>query len=246
MHFGDLVQGRGAAGADRPDRLVGDDEPVRGGVAGDRAGELRADAAEGLAGVALGLGLADADDGEEAGPPGRGGLARDERVVSPWSAAALGMADDHRDRAGVRQHLGGDVAGMGAGGLRVTVLAAEREAAAGEPGDQRGRRADQHVAAGRMARRRARRATAAEAARPFIFQFPATSLRRPSAAPPSRIESRSLLAEAPRGRKRPKGRAGSRVERAAGPVAGGFRVVERRLGQGPVVQSGGACRRARR
>ena len=57
--------GRGvASGANRPDRLVGDDDPLEVGVGhvGDGRVELGLNAAERLAGVALGQCLADADD----------------------------------------------------------------------------------------------------------------------------------------------------------------------------------------
>ena len=105
-------------------------------------------------------------------------LARDLGVGLAVVGAALGVADDDGDGAGVGEHLGGDVAGVGARGLRVAVLAADREGAAGEAGEQRAGRADQHVAGGRGLASASSTSTAAEAARPFIFQFPATSLRR--------------------------------------------------------------------
>ena len=38
------------------------------------------------------------------------------------------MADDHRARPEIGQHLGGNVAGEGAGGLGVAVLAADDDA----------------------------------------------------------------------------------------------------------------------
>ena len=72
--------------------------------------------------------------------------------VSPWSARRSEWPDDHRDRAGLRQHLGGEVAGMRPVRLRVAVLPADPERPAGEAGDQRRRREDQHVAAGRRMR----------------------------------------------------------------------------------------------
>ena len=54
-------------------------------------------------------------------PAAQGGaatLARHELVGLAIAGAALGMAEDHQPRAGVGQHLGGDVAGEGAGVLR--------------------------------------------------------------------------------------------------------------------------------
>ncbi len=54
-------------------------------------------------------------------------LARTIASVSPRSVAALGMAHDHVARAGILQHLGRDVAGMGAARLGVAVLAANQQ-----------------------------------------------------------------------------------------------------------------------
>ena len=85
--------------------------------------------------------------------------------------------------AGVREHLGGDVAGVGARRLGVAVLAAEREGAAGEAGEERRGRADQHLAAGEGCAAASSVSMPAEAARPFIFQLPATSLRRAMRSP---------------------------------------------------------------
>ena len=186
-------------------------------------------------GVALGLGLADADDGEEPGPPGGGGLAGDDRVGLAVVGPALGMADDDRDGAGVGQHLGRDVAGVGAGG-----------APSGSPGRRSGRgrrRAGRRASrAGRSARRSAARAAraassssiAAEAARPFIFQFPATSLRR-AMGPAFGCE---VSAPASRGCR--SGKVGSaRGSALPRPVAGGLGVVEGGVGERPVAHAGG-------
>jgi hypothetical protein len=62
-------------------------------------------------------GLADADDGGEPGAPGGFHLLPDQRVALAMIGAPLGMADDDRAGAGIRQHFGGDIAGMGAGVL---------------------------------------------------------------------------------------------------------------------------------
>ena len=190
------------------------------------------------AGVALGLGLADADDGEEAGAPGGGGLGGDERVGLAVVGAALGVADDDRHGAGVGEHLGGDVAGVGARGLRVAVLAAEREGAAGEAGEQRRGRADQDVAARGGVRAASSSSIAADAARPFIFQFPATSLRKGHGRRLS-VGDRGQPASRPAR----SGKAGISVarERPAGPVAGGLGVVEGGVGQRPVAHAGGGA-----
>ena len=79
------------------------------------------------------------------------GLGAHQRVVLAMIGAALGMADDHMGRAGIGQHVGGDVAGMRARAGRVAVLTADGDrtvaGASGKGCDQRRRRADQHVAA---------------------------------------------------------------------------------------------------
>ena len=91
------------------------------------SGKLAGDDVEGLAGVALGLGLADADDGKEPGPPDRLGLGANIGIVLAVIGAALRVPDDNGAGAGIGQHLGGDVAGVGAGDLRVAVLGANRD-----------------------------------------------------------------------------------------------------------------------
>ena len=64
--------------------------------------------------IALLLGLADADDGGEAGAPGRFRLLPNQRVAFAMIGAPLGMADNDGAGAGIRQHFGREVAGMGA------------------------------------------------------------------------------------------------------------------------------------
>ena len=69
--------GRGEAGADRPDRLVGDHQIGTGCAIRQRAVDLAAEHVEGAAGIALGAGLADADDGGQPCAPGRQRLGAD-------------------------------------------------------------------------------------------------------------------------------------------------------------------------
>ena len=63
--------------------------------------------------------------------------------------AALGMADDDGGGAGIGQHLGGDVAGVGAGRLGVAILAADGDGRAargfGKAREQSRRRAHHQV-----------------------------------------------------------------------------------------------------
>ena len=114
---------------------------------------------------------------------GGAGLGVDERVGLAVIGAALGMADDDGGGAGIGQHLGGDIAGMGAGGERMAILRAEQDGASGQ---RRQRAWASSVAGGHTmisasgtgscARRSfSALSSAKEAARPFIFQLPATS-----------------------------------------------------------------------
>ena len=110
MHLGDIRGRRGQSGADRPHRLVGDHEVLRRRTVRDRAVELRADDVECPARHALILGLADADDRDQAGAPGRLRLGVHGGIRLAVINAALRVADDHGARAGVLQHFGRDVA----------------------------------------------------------------------------------------------------------------------------------------
>ena len=69
MRLGDIVDGRRQAGADRPDRLVGDHHRRVGGGRRHGTGNLARQDVERRADLALGPRLADADDRDEAGPP---------------------------------------------------------------------------------------------------------------------------------------------------------------------------------
>ena len=79
-------------------------------------------------GIALLLGFADADDRGQPGAPGRLGLLPDQRIALAVIGAPLGMADNDGAGAGIRQHFGRDIAGMGARRLGVAILRADREA----------------------------------------------------------------------------------------------------------------------
>ena len=83
-------------------------------------------------GLALGPGLADADDRDKPGAPRRPRLRLHLRVGLAAGMPALGMPDNRVAASGVLQHLGADAAGERARRLRMAILAAERDAAAGE------------------------------------------------------------------------------------------------------------------
>ena len=95
MHLGDVGRRRDLAGADRPDRLVGDDQLALLPLVGQRAGELarddRRDARPPARSASLSPTQTIAD--EAAGERGRG-LGADLRVALVLLGAALAMADD--------------------------------------------------------------------------------------------------------------------------------------------------------
>ncbi len=103
-------------------------------------------------GIALLLGLADADDGDQSGAPGRFGLLAHQRIGFAVVGAALGMADDDGRGAGIGQHFRRQIAGVGAGSLGMTILGADRELGAprlaGKSCDQGGGRAHQQIGLG--------------------------------------------------------------------------------------------------
>ena len=78
------------------------------------------------------LRLADAKDRNQARSPSAGDLAANDGIGLAMAMAPLGMSDDHMAAAEIRQHLGADVAGIGALWGGVAVLAAEGDAASGE------------------------------------------------------------------------------------------------------------------
>ena len=95
VHLGDVGRRRDLAGADRPDRLVGDDQLALLPVVGQRAGEHGASTTSTWSPArALGLALADADDGDEARGQRRLGLGADLGIALALVGAALAMADD--------------------------------------------------------------------------------------------------------------------------------------------------------
>ena len=188
MNLLDISGCRGQAGADRPDRLIGHHQIVGARRIRQRAVELPAADVEGLPGIALVLGFADADDRGEAGAPGGFRLLPDQHVALAMIGAPLGMADNDGAGAGIRQHFGRKIAGMGARRLGVAILRADRQASLSRAAFSA--KAAIRVAGGQTSRS-ALAATpgapasmasnsAMEALRPFIFQLPAISGRMAS------------------------------------------------------------------
>src|SRR6266571_15008 len=106
VHVLGLARRRVFAGADRPDRFVGErrvGERSRPG-GGEHRIELAPDHAFGLAALALFQGLAHAQNRSQAGALGRDELGGDSAVVLCIQAATLGMADDREAAAELLQH----------------------------------------------------------------------------------------------------------------------------------------------
>ena len=97
VNLGHVGRRRRQPGADRPDRLIGDDE-IADAPSGSEPSSWRADDVAGAAGLALGARLADANNGDQPGPMRRHGLgahlgigfvvvvrgARNGRRSPPW------------------------------------------------------------------------------------------------------------------------------------------------------------------
>ena len=93
------------------------------------------------------LGLAHANHRDQAGRHCRFGLGADAVAGFPIRHAAFGMAQNNVRSAGILQHGGGDIPGMGALGGLMAILPAQCHhpgASLGQGGDQRGGGADQH------------------------------------------------------------------------------------------------------
>ena len=155
---------------------------VRRGSVGQRPVELTPDNLQSLAGFTLGALFADTDNGGQPRAPGRLRFRPHLRIGLVMVGAPFGMADDDRARSGIGQHLRGNVAGVGARRLGVTVLSADRSPASRArlrqmplsrwPADKPSvRPCRQDPLAPEMILASSLR----EAASPFIFQLPATS-----------------------------------------------------------------------
>ena len=124
------------AGADRPDRLISDGQPLwharRSRLAmWQRCIELGRNRGNCLAGFAHRIAFADAQDHVEAGRQRRLGLGSHFGIAFVLRLAPLAMADDRQRRAGIEQHRRADAAGVRALVGLMDVLPADREAGHG-------------------------------------------------------------------------------------------------------------------
>ena len=128
--LGGLLGGGGLAGADGPHGLIGDDALAQllGGYAGQRGLHLQGDELHGDAQLPLLQRLTHADNGVQTGLQRGQYLLVDDEIRLAEILAALGVADDDVLHAQILQHIGGDLAGVGAGLLKEHVLCANGHA----------------------------------------------------------------------------------------------------------------------
>ena len=122
MHLGDVGRRRGQPAADRPHRLVGNDQIVCRRPVGYRALKLCSHHRECASVLAFSAGLAHAHDGAKSGAARSEPLRPHIGVGFLVIGAPLGVADDDGASAGILEHLGRNVAGECSIGLRVTIL----------------------------------------------------------------------------------------------------------------------------
>ena len=165
-------------------------------AAGTEPASCRDEHVERPAGLALGAASRRCRRSRQPGPPRGLGLGPHHGIGLAVIGAPLGMADDHMAGAGVLQHLGRDVAGMGAARRWVAILAAALAPAAArqdlggprQTASPAGRAAPRSRRRDSLVKRRANGVSScSEAPVPFIFQLPATSGRIPGVMPLSRL-----------------------------------------------------------
>ena len=109
---------RRQSGPDRPDRFVGDDE-VLASSSGSEPSSCAPDDMRRRRPASRSARVSPTQMiGSEPGAARRQRLGAHHRIGFAVIMPPLGMADDHGLRAGVAQHFGGDIAGIGAGRLR--------------------------------------------------------------------------------------------------------------------------------
>src|SRR5262249_37768425 len=121
MHGGDIVRRGGQTGTDRPDGLISDNEIIGPSPFPDRFSDLGAYHVDGVSRLALLQRLANAEDRHQTGSPRAAELIANDSIGFAMSMTALGVPEDHVRTAEIRQHLGTDIAGVGAfrGGVAI-------------------------------------------------------------------------------------------------------------------------------
>ena len=125
VDFLGLLGAGAAAGADGPDRLIGQDHARHGfGAQGQHGLELALDDGQRVAGVAIGQRFAHADHGSQAGGQRGARLVRHDLVGLAVQHATLGVAGQGPAAAEFLQHRAGDFARVGALFLSADILRA--------------------------------------------------------------------------------------------------------------------------
>ena len=186
MRLGDVVDGRRQSGADRPDRLIGDDHRsscVAAAAPSRRSGATGLRASRRFRARRASRRCRRSRSARPAMPP-RPWPAR-SASVSPWSVRRSEWPTITMRGAGILQHLGRNVAGMRARFLPVAILAAALDRRARQDFVTRAtaawpaRKCSASVSASRppMKPWPIASSSSSDALVPFIFQLPATSGR---------------------------------------------------------------------
>ncbi len=125
-----------SAATDGPNRLVGEHGLGQGGHAalGDDRVQLAAHHLLGDAAFAFLQGLADAEDGGQAGGLGGGELLRHHGIALAEEGAALGVADDDVGATEILEHGRRNLTGVGTLGVLAEILRTPGDLGPGEPG----------------------------------------------------------------------------------------------------------------
>lgn len=146
MDFLGLLGAGAAAGADGPDRLIGQDHARHGfGAQGQHGLELALNDGQRVAGVAIGQRFAHADHGSQAGGQRGARLVRHDLVRLAVQHATLGVAGQGPAAAEFLQHRAGDFARVGALFLSADILRTPADAAAGQGGSGLGQVRERHA-----------------------------------------------------------------------------------------------------
>ena len=149
VNFLDLLVGRRPARTDGPNGLVRHNQRFRCNALRQRLLQLTPDHSQSHVLVALRFRFANTYNDAAAAFQDRLSFGLDYRIHFTVIRAPLRMPDDDPFGAGIGQHLGTEIAGMGARFVRVAILTAQFDAGAfgltTEIAKQRGRRTNNHL-----------------------------------------------------------------------------------------------------
>ncbi len=128
MHRRDILETRGLAGADCPDRFISDGDLIAGMVDIGQAGaQLVEDEAFGITRVAGCFAFAAAKNDSQARIERKSDLSRYHRIGFTMRAAALAVAQNDKFRARIGDHRRGNITGVRAIGITAAVLRAHAD-----------------------------------------------------------------------------------------------------------------------